>query len=179
MKVSALTFSLLATIVSGIAVPEVAPRQSQTFRPTLAVNIKQDSPNTAFGATTTGVVSRTGGQHDIQTLLSYTLNSSVSGKKCSLSFSGPATVSGSKTVQIFDVGGPITTSNTFLSRPYRNNFRCTMTINPTGPATISTDISCGSFDCPTGVVGFEVVPENDTVGVTWDTTSAGLIITSA
>ena len=174
MKVSALTFSLLAALVSGIAVPEVVPRQAQTFRPTLAVVIKQDSPNTPGGPTTTGEVSRTNGQHDVSTLLSY----NVSGKKCSLSFSDPTLLSGSKTVQIFDLGGPVSATNTYLTRPFRNNYRCTMRIKPAGqgPAEIIDNVSCTNFDCPSGVVGYEVVPQNDNVQVTWDTTTGGLVV---
>jgi hypothetical protein len=178
MKASITAFSLLTTLVSGIAVPEVVPRDAQTYRPTLAVNLKQDFPNTAFGRTTTGIVSRENGQHEISTLLSFSLPA-LSGKNCALTFSDPATLTGSQRMQVFDVGGTITEGDVYSWRPYRNNYRCAMAVKPAGQgvATVVDNVSC-SFPCPDSAttLGFETVPVGDNVVITWDTRTAGLVI---
>lgn len=178
MKASIVAFSFLTSLVSGLALPEVAPRGTQVFQPTLAINIKEASPNTAFGKTTTGTVFRDNGPHEVQTLLSYDLPA-LPGMTCSLTFSNPATLSGSQRMQIFDVGGPITEANTFLTRPYRNNYRCAMTVKAAGQgaASIDDNISC-TFPCPSSAttLGFEAVPRWDSVEITWDTTTSGLVI---
>jgi hypothetical protein len=178
MKASIAAFSLLTTLVSGLAMPEVVPRETKTYRPTLAVNLKQDAPGTAFGATTTGIVYRTNGQNEIQTLLSFSLPA-LPGKTCTLTFSDPTTVSWSQRMQIFDVGGTITAENTFLSRPYRNNFRCALAVKPAGQgaATELDYVSC-KFPCPesAATLGFETVPMSDNDWITWDTTTSGLVI---
>ena len=178
MKASIAAFSLLSALVSGLAVPEVAPRQAQIYRPTLAINIKQEAPNTPFRATTTGIVSRSNGPKDIQTLLSFSLPA-LPGKTCTLVFSNPARLSGTQRMQIFDVGGPITEANTFLTRPFRNNYRCAMAVKPAGQgnAVVQDNVSC-TFKCPdiATVLGFETVPAGDSVEITWDTTTSGLVI---
>ena len=178
MKVSIVALSLLSVLVSGLATPEVAPRQVQIYRPTLAVNIKQEAPNTAFGPTTTGIVSRSNGPKDIQTLLSFSLPA-LPGKTCTLVFSDPIRLSGTQRMQIFDVGGPVTGTNTFLTRPFRNNYRCAMAVKPAGQgiAAVQDNVSC-KFDCPRNatVLGFETVPAGDNVEITWNIVTAGLVI---
>ena len=179
MKASIIALSLLSALASGLAVPEVAPRQAQIYHPTLAINIKQEFPNTPFCATTTGVVSRSNGPKDIQTLLSFSLPA-LPGKTCTLTFSDPASLSGSQRMQIFDVGGPIAEADTtFLTRPYRNNYRCAMAVKPAGQgaATVQDDVSC-TFKCPDSATTliFETVPAGDNVEITWDIATAGLVI---
>ena len=178
MKASIVAFSLLTALVSGLATPEVVPREVQTYRPTLAVNIKQESPNTPFGQTATGVVSRSNGPNDIQTLLSFSLPA-LPGKTCTIVFSDPTRLSGTQRMQIFDVGGPVTVANTFLTRPFRNNYRCVFAVKPAGQglATVQDDVSC-TFKCPESatVLGFETGPVGDNVEITWDVATAGLVI---
>ena len=178
MKASIVAFSLLSALVSGLATPEVAPRAAQIYRPTLAVNIKQEAPNTAFGQTATGIVFRSNGPKDIQTLLSFSLPA-LPGKTCTIAFSDPTRLSGTQRMQIFDVGGPVTVVNTFLTRPFRNNYRCVLAVKPAGQglATVQDDVSC-TFKCPESatVLGFETVPAGDNVEITWDVATAGLVI---
>ena len=82
-------------------------------------------------------------------------------------------------MQIFDVGGPVTGANTFLRRPFRNNYRCAMAVKPAGQgiAAVQDNVSC-KFDCPRNatVLGFETVPAGDNVEITWNIVTAGLVI---
>jgi hypothetical protein len=180
MKASIIVFSLLAALVSGLAMPEVVPRQAGTYYPTSAMNLKQDFPDTPFPSQT-GIVSRTNGQHDISTLLKFELPA-LTNKKCTVSFSDPKTLSGSQRMQIFDVGGEMTPQTTYNKRPYRNNYWCGMKVKPVGqgPADIEDDVRC-TFDCPktATTLVLETVPAGESVEITWDIATAGLVIKSS
>ena len=86
-------------------------------------------------------------------------------------------MSGTQLMQVFDVSGPVTVVNTFLTRPFRNNYRCTFAVKRYGIATVQDSISC-TFKCSesAAMLGFETVPVGDNDEITWDVATAGLAI---
>ena len=161
--------SVLSTLVSGLALPNLAPR-STVIRPSAFV-IKEDFPGTSF-PTTTAEVGRTNGQHNIKTLLAFTI-SPCSGS-CTVSFAGASTATGSQRMQFFTLGYPPSDGNTWTSKPYTDIHKGTF--QSTG--TVVEDFGL-TFSCPsvTTTYGFEVQPVWDNDYVTWDTTTAGFVIT--
>ena len=175
MRASIIAFSLLSTLVSGLAVPEVIARQAETLQPSLAVNVDQSSPDKASGPVTTGRVSRTNGQKDVQMLLSFELEARP-GKTCAFAFSGPTKLEGSKRMKISGVDGTIAKDNTFDSRPTKGDSLCVMTVAEQGPAT--QDGAKCTFPCPDSktVMGVMVEAADDNVEITWNIGNGGLTI---
>lgn len=127
-------------------------------------------------------------QHETNSLLAFPLPGGLAGKTCSFSFAGgwapsqtdwspPGAVNNSRRVQLFSVGGPISATNTYTSRPYRNVSYGIFLIDPTG-ATAQWDGPTPTFPCPATAttLGFEVAPQGDFDDVAWPL-GAGLAIT--
>ncbi|RPB01615.1 hypothetical protein L873DRAFT_1803406 [Choiromyces venosus 120613-1] len=100
MKILILAFSFLFTLVSGLTLPGFTTCQAQTIKLTLAVNIEEDSPNSAFGNTSIPQVICVYGLHNVQALISFNLLT-LSGKTYSLAFFEPATLTSTGWIQIF------------------------------------------------------------------------------
>ncbi|PUU81105.1 hypothetical protein B9Z19DRAFT_1020301 [Tuber borchii] len=170
------TVSILSTLASGLALPDLTPRGA-VIRPDIAIVIKEDFPTTSF-PTTTAEVSRSNGQHNVKTLLAFTVPACTG--KCTVSFSDATTATGSRRMQFFTTGSPPTDGNTWTSKPYTNIHKGTFTTSSSGAgaATVVEDFGL-TFDCPSTSTkyGFEVQPVWDNDSVTWDIKKAGFIIT--
>jgi hypothetical protein len=179
-------FTTLLAICSGLVASVPVPdaevsnlktRSIATIYPDLVVEIY--SPN--YGYTSNSVyVSRytyQGQQYDTNALLEYTFSQGYPGKTCTFAFSDGWYAGGTQKVQLFSVGGPISTSNTFTSRPYRDISYGIFTISVDGTTGTWDDIPIPTFPCPATAtsLGFEVVPEGDSDYAGWDI-NAGLAI---
>ncbi|PUU81108.1 hypothetical protein B9Z19DRAFT_972524 [Tuber borchii] len=166
--------SVLSTLVSGLALPNLVPR-STVFQPNVAVVIKEDFPTTSF-PTTTAEVGRSNGQHNMKTLLAFVIPP-CSGT-CTVSFDGASSATGSQRMQFFTLGYPPSAGNTWNSKPYTDIHKGTFQTAGSSTGTVVEDFGL-TFNCPSVITnyGFEVQPVWDNDYVTWDTTTAGYIIT--
>ena len=165
MKASIAALSLLSAVVSGL----VVPRDVQNFPPSLAVNVKQDSPNSASGSVATGEISK-----NVQTLLSFALPA-LPQQICTYAFSNPVGLTETQRVKIYKVDADkITDKVTFGTKPEKKDIGCTMVLQPSGPAALEGGDLC-KFTCPESatVLGFELAPADDNVKVTWDANTSG------
>jgi len=157
---------------SGLEARSTAP-----IYPHLVVEIY--SPSYGYQASSVYISRYTyqGTQYDSNGLLAYSFTQGYPGKTCTFQFSGGWYAGGTRKVQLFSVGGPITSSNTFTSRPYRNNSYGIFTISTDGSTGTWDDIPTPTFPCPASatILGFEVVPEGDSDYAGWSL-SAGLAI---
>ncbi|CUS14186.1 unnamed protein product [Tuber aestivum] len=172
--------SALSTVVSGLALPNLVLRAPQIFRPAVGLVVKEDNPNTAFPPTNTVEVSRKNGQHNVKTLLGFSLPP-LPGKVCTISFSNGFTPSGSRRMQLFTTIGYPSNGNTWNSKPSTNVHKGTFlaSVNGAGPATVVEDFGL-TFDCPSSAtnLGYEVQPVWDDDFITWDITTGGFVISA-
>ena len=169
MKASIVAFSLLSTLVSGLALPEVVPRGAETFPPSLAVNVKQDSPNAAIGSASTGEVSK-----NVQTLVSFSVPARPN-TMCTFAFSNPVGLTETQRMKIYKVDADkITDKVTFGTKPEPQGSYCTVAVPPSGPATLEGGDLC-KINCPdeAAVWGFELVPASDNDKITWELNTSG------
>ena len=168
--------SVLSTLASGLALPDLTPR-STVIRPSIAVVIKEDFPTTSF-PTTTPEVSRKNGVHNVKTLLGFSIPACTG--TCTFSFSNGLTATGSRTLQLFTSGRYPASGDTWNSHPFTNNQLGTFLVplGGSGQATVVQDFGL-TFPCPTADVknGYEVQPVNDDDSVTWDIATGGFILT--
>jgi len=166
--------SILSTLASGLALPDLTPR-SLVIRPEIGVVIKEDFPTTSFPAAP-AEVSRRNGAHNVKTLLCFVVPP-CSGK-CTISFSDALTATGSRRLQLFSLGGCAAGGNTWISKPYTDVHKATFLVSGPGLAVVVEDFGL-TFDCPvtTTKYGFELQPVWDDDSVTWDISKGGLIIT--
>ncbi|KAH8146689.1 uncharacterized protein LAJ45_09372 [Morchella importuna] len=118
-----------------------------------------------------------GVQYDTNTLLSYSLPDGLKGKTCQFILGNGFYAGGTRKVQLFSVGGPISTTDTFTSRPYRNIHYGIFTIAPDGASATWDAIPPPKFPCPekATTLGYEVVPQGDEDWAGWYSNS-GLAI---
>ena len=165
MKASIVALSLLSAVVSGL----VVPRDVQNFPPSLAVNVKQDSPNSASGSAATGEVSK-----NVQTLVSFALPA-LPQQICTYAFSNPVGLTETQRMKIYKVDADkITDKVTFGTKPENQDTGCTMAVPPSGPATLEGGDLC-KFTCPESatVLGFELVPAGENDKISWTANTSG------
>ncbi|KAL7269879.1 hypothetical protein RUND412_007431 [Rhizina undulata] len=162
---STLTSALPAAVAE--AEPGLEARGTVTVAATLNVPIYESAPDVAFG-NQGGFVYRYNGQYNVQTLVAIPFTTGYPGRQCQLRFKNPSYVYGSAQAQVFTVGGPVTTSNTYNSRPYRNVQMGTFTAVVGSEATW-TYYGGNTFNCPTSAttLNYEVVPVNDYDDISW------------
>ncbi|KAH8144504.1 uncharacterized protein LAJ45_11479 [Morchella importuna] len=177
--------SLLAFtgLVSCAPVPdvEIERRAVTLIYPSLAVNIFTPSNGVVMGDVYVFRYTAQGIQHETNSLLSFDFPSGYGGKTCSFSFANgwaqpPSEVSNSRKVQLFSVGGPISATNTYTSRPYRNVSYGIFSVTSNG-AVGTWDGQTPTFPCPASAttIGFEVAPQGDYDDVSWPL-KAGLAV---
>ncbi|PUU81113.1 hypothetical protein B9Z19DRAFT_1062911 [Tuber borchii] len=166
--------SVLSTLVSGLALPDLTPR-SLVIHPEIGAVIKEDFPKTSFPATPANV-SRSNGQHNVKTLLGFDVPPCTG--KCTISFTDALTATDSRRLQLFTTIGYPAKENTWESKPSTNNHIGTFLVSISGPAVVVEDFGL-TFECPktTAKYGYEVQPVWDDDHVTWDITTGGFIIT--
>lgn len=175
-------FAFLTTVVAIVsAAPTANVKRSETYKPDAMVQIKEQMPETPQGLTDEGRVERVNGWNNVQTLLSIPIPSGASGS-CSLSFTNPITVTGSKEMQLFTVGDnkPIDASTTYYSRPYRDQHIATIHLR-SGSAEFETfgTWNGNSIPCPAGKrLNLELVPVGDHDEVTWKLPDGLTIVSS-
>ncbi|KAH0609208.1 uncharacterized protein H6S33_001436 [Morchella sextelata] len=177
--------SLLAFtgLVSCAPVPdvEIERRAVATIYPSLAVNIFTPSNGVVMGDVYVFRYTAQGIQHETNSLLSFNFPSGYGGKTCSFSFANGwpqplSDVSNSRKVQLFSVGGPISATNTYTNRPYRDVPYGIFSVTPDG-AVGTWDGPTPTFPCPASAttLGFEVAPQGDFDNVSWPL-GAGLAV---
>ena len=161
--------SILSTLASGLALPDLTPRAT-AIRPELAIVVKEDSPDTAFPPTNIVEVSRRGGAHTVETFLCFVLSACTG--VCTISFSNAISASGSRTMQLFSTFRCPVVGDSMSTSPPLNAYLGTFLV----PPSVGLD---PKFPCPatTTNYGFAVVPVGDYDSVTWDITNGGFIIT--
>jgi len=166
--------SILSTLASGLALPDLTPRAT-VIRPEIAAVIKEDFPRTPYPGII-AEVSRRNGAHEVRTLLGFAVPACTG--FCKFSFTDAITATGSRTVQLFTTIGYPTKESTWESRPPTNFHIGTFLVNIPGPADVLEDFGL-RFPCPATATkyGYEVKPVNDNISVTWDITKGGFIIT--
>lgn len=185
-------------VSSSAPVPDITldTRSIASYYPTLAVNIftpdkgtvkgdvyvfrvsslpsaPQNYPLTPYQTTQQGI------QHETNSLLSIPFPAGHAGKTCSFAFAGgwapprtnwapPGANPNSQRVQLFTVGGTISATNTYTSRPYRDVSYGIFLVSNSG-ATGTWDGPTPTFPCPATatVLGFEVAPQGDFDDVSW------------
>ncbi|RPA92682.1 hypothetical protein L873DRAFT_1817346 [Choiromyces venosus 120613-1] len=192
MKFTAIAaISILSTIASGLVLPDLTTRDAPihleivikedplatVYHPEIAIVIKEDYPITAFPPNTLPKVSRSNGAHNVKTLLGFNLPPFPQGKKCTISFSGASSTSGSGRMQLFTTIGYPAYGNTWYYKPSTNIHKGTFQTSGTGPGTVVEDFGL-TFNCPTAPTkyGWEVQPVWDDDRITWGF-SSGFIIT--
>jgi len=166
--------SILSTLASGLALPDLTPRAT-TVRPAIGIVIKEDAPNTPFPPTNSVEVSRSGGKHTVKTLLGFPVPGCTG--TCTFSFIGSNPPSGSRTLQLFTSGRSPVNGDTWNSHAFTNNHIGTFLVPANGgPATVVENHGL-TFDCPATTTGYEVQPVGDDDSVTWDITTQGFILT--
>ncbi|RPA98795.1 hypothetical protein L873DRAFT_1807880 [Choiromyces venosus 120613-1] len=176
-------FATLAT-----AIPTAAPAESaveslvtrnnvkQVLTSSAVVNIQEDTPDLALGATNRAVVSRVSDKHNSQALVKFDFPEGLTGSKCQLAFSYPAQFSGTGEMQVFTIGDANIESATFNKRPFRDQFKGTFKVTGWGEAVV-VDGSGLTFDCPAkGAKAYEVVSVGDNNEVVWYAPWGGLKI---
>ncbi|KAL0639075.1 hypothetical protein Q9L58_001957 [Maublancomyces gigas] len=173
MRTSFLT-SIVALFGLALSSPvdtALAARAAPSFYPTLVINISSPDRGSVSGDVYVHRSTAGGIQYQTNSLIAFPIPSGYSGKTCSFSFNGGWPISGtpnSKRVQLFSVGGPITATNTYTKRPYRNVWYGSFRVSDDG-ATATWDGPTPTFPCPAAAttLGFEVVPEGDFDEVEW------------
>ncbi|KAL0631512.1 hypothetical protein Q9L58_009620 [Maublancomyces gigas] len=183
MKLS-IFYSLLAILGTTVSAPvpeaEIETRSVFKIYPSQAVNIFTPDHGYITGDVYVYRYTSNGIQHETNTLLNFPFPSGYAGKTCSFSFANgwaPShTYANSQKVQLFSVGGPITASNTYTSRPYRNVSYGIFHVSDDG-AVGTWDGSTPTFPCPAAAttLGFEVLSQGDFADVSWPL-GAGLAI---
>jgi len=166
--------SILATLTSGLALPDLTPR-SLVIHPEIGAVIKEDSPTTSFPATPANV-SRSNGQHNVKTLLGFAVPPCTG--QCTISFTDALTATDSRRLQLFTTIGYPTDKSTWDSKPSTDVHKGTFLVSIPGPAVVVEDFGL-TFDCPKtpAKYGYEVQPVWDYDRVTWDIKTGGFIIT--
>jgi len=167
--------SILFTLASGLALPNLTPRAT-VIRPEIGIMIREDYPRFPFPPGNMVVVSRMNGAHNVKTLLGFVVPPCTG--KCTISFTDALTILDSRTLQLFTTIGYPAEGNTWESKPSTNNHIATFLVNIPGPATVLEDHSL-TFPCPatTTRLGYEVQPVNDNDYVSWAIDRGGFIIT--
>ncbi|KAL0636930.1 hypothetical protein Q9L58_004032 [Maublancomyces gigas] len=182
MRFTLLTAALaLFSVSSSAPVPDATldTRSVQSFYPTLAVNIFTPDKGTVKGDVYVFRTTQVGIQHETNSLLSIPFPDGHAGKTCSFAFAGgwapprtnwapPGADPNSQRVQLFTVGGTISATNTYTSRPYRDVSYGIFKVSNDG-ATGTWDGPTPTFPCPAKatVLGFEVAPQGDFDDVSW------------
>jgi len=177
MKFTLITaVSILSTLTSGFALPGLFPRAT-VIRPSIAIVVKSESPDTPFPSANTAEVSFSQEGGAVETLLGFVVPPCTG--RCTISFSDAISASGSRILVLFSTNRNPAPGDTWNNRPepYLNWGTFTVSATGAGPATV-LDESGLSFDCPatTTDYGFDVVPVFDD-HVIWDITKGGFIIT--
>jgi len=146
----------------------VERRSTEVYSPWQTIQIKEQFPDTPFWPGNRGLVSRSNGSHNVNTLVSIDIPDEAQGEMCRYVFRNPDKLGGSKTAQLFTVIGDIPSDATFNHRPSRNNHIATFTASYNGDAEFSFGGS--TFDCPAGqTLNFELVPVGDDDRIKWHT----------
>lgn len=103
------------------------------------------------------------GGKNVQVLLQYQFPAGYGGKTCRFSFANPQKATGSKKAQLFTVGGPVTATNTYWSRPYRDQYLGTFNAGGGTAEAAWDEVSPPTRPCPAvaTTLNYEVVPQND------------------
>lgn len=170
--------SVLSTLVSGLALPDLA-RRGSTIYPDICIVIKEEFPDTPFPPNPICEVSRKNGSKNVKTLLGFTIPPCTG--SCTVRFNDALpTPTGSRRMQFFTSGRYPVDGDTWNKKPFTNNHIGTFVTTDAGPgpATVVEDFGL-TFPCPatTTKYGFEVQPVWDNVFVSWDCTKAGYFIT--
>lgn len=171
------SLSVLSTLVSGLALPELVRRGSPIY-PSVCVSIKEKFPGTSFPGPTVEV-SRQNGSNNVKALLGFEVPACTG--SCTVSFSDAApTPSGSRRMQFFTSGRYPKSGDTWDMKPYTDIHKGTFTTTASGsgPATVIEDFGL-TFKCPSVSTqyGFEVQPVWDNDFVSWNCNTGGYIIT--
>jgi len=169
--------ALLAATSLVCAAPAVTPlearsHQPQVFLPDIMIQIKEAWPDHPYGDTSWGLVSRTKGKENVQTLVSIHIPHHASGRKCRYTFTQPHDLGGSMSAQLFTVIGKIPLDATFNKRPSRDRHLATFKIDWTaamaGENAQFTFFGGETFDCPGGTsLHLELVPVGDDDYIEW------------
>ncbi|CUS06878.1 unnamed protein product [Tuber aestivum] len=183
-------FSAIAIFATlAAALPTAAPAETtvgipappqfqvlQVINSSAVVNINEDTPDTALGVSTIGVVSRTNNGHNSQALVKFDFPAGLGGHKCRLAFGSPSRFSGTGRIQVYTIGDANIASATFNQRPFRDQFKGSFRVTGWGEAEV-VDVSGLTFDCPTqGAKAYEVVSVGDNNEVIWYAAWGGLRI---
>ena len=117
------------------------------------------------------------GGSNVGTLFALTIRPGFTDKKCTLNFNDPSYLSGTHSIQLFTVGGPVTGRETWNSRPYRDQHVGTFTAVSPGSAVWTASYK-RTFNCPAGGTRlyYEAVPTGDNDAVYWSLPN-GLVVT--
>jgi len=186
MKFSLITaVTALSTLASGMVILDLDPAPfalARTFRPSIAIVIEEQFPDTAYTPTHWGRTSRTNGSKNVKALLGFNLPAFPDGKSCTIGFSDGNKASGSRQMQLFTTGGYPAYGDTWNKKPYTDQHKGTFEVlkeDGKGPAKVLANYGL-TFPCPTVATsyGFEVQPVNDNDYVVWDITAGGFVITA-
>ncbi|PUU81107.1 hypothetical protein B9Z19DRAFT_1062905 [Tuber borchii] len=154
--------SILSTIVSGLALPDISRHGTVVIHPSIGLLVKEDFPAAPLPPTKIVGVSPRNGAHAVRTFLRFPVPACTG--KCTISFSDAIVTSGSRTLQLFSGSIHI---GTFL-----------VPLTGVGPAIVVNDLGLTS-PCPATTTNrdYEVRPVGNDDIVTWDITKGGFIIT--
>ncbi|KAG0642329.1 hypothetical protein HOY80DRAFT_950728 [Tuber brumale] len=169
--------SALSTLATGLTISDQTFLACKPIFPECACVIREDFPDTSF-PTDYVEVSRNNGQHNVKTLLKFTLPAFRAGVKCKISFISPYSSGGSRRMQLFTTIEPTNCRNTWNQKPSTNNHIGTFQATQPPPPTVIEDFGL-TFDCPTVPTkyGYEVQPVGDYDWVTWNIRTGGFVIT--
>ncbi|KAI5858875.1 hypothetical protein BZA05DRAFT_382672 [Tricharina praecox] len=175
MKFTAILLPFLTTL--ALASP-VEKRATVASYNTCHAEITELYPNEYSGCLQSGSVERVNGGSNTNTLIAITIRDGFAGQTCTLNFQDPYYVNGTRGIQLFTVGGPVTGGETWNERPFRNQHVGTFKASLPGTASWS-DSTARSFLCPKGgtTLYFEAVPTGDNDAVFWKLPSGGLVVT--
>jgi len=162
-------FAAAASFVSAAPTDKSVQKRGgvehERFYPDLKIQIDEFNPDHAYYNGDWGLVSRTNGANNVQTLVSIYLPSHVEGQSCRLVFSDPHDIGGSAQIQVFTVGD-IAYASTYNSRPHRDRHVATFKVT-WDEAKVNT-FGTKSFPCPAdGRLNYELVPVGDNDFVQW------------
>jgi len=168
--------SILSTLASGFALPDLSPRAT-VIRPSIAVVVKSKFPDTSFGPNNIAEVSFSQEGGVVETLLGFIVPPCTG--RCTISFSDAIAAAGSRTLELFSTNRYPAPGDTWNTRPFLDVHKGTFLVSTTGAglATVLDDSGL-TFPCPatTTNYGFDVAPVWDDY-VLWDITKGGFIIT--
>lgn len=170
------TISILSTIASGLALPELN-RRKMVIRPGIAILIKEGVV-TPIPPVSIAEASSSSGVHRVQTLLGFVVPPCIG--KCTFSFSDALTAGGSRKLRLFTISRYPVFGDTWDWRPYTDINKGTVQVSATGvgPAAVVEDFGL-TFPCPATAAkrGYQVSQVGDDDYVSWDITKGGFIIT--